>query len=97
MLSRIGGMHVQAASAAIDLRRPDLDELNQAVLQAALLDAGAPIEPRFHWRGRGGKRVQSRCHDHILRQGPFPKDMTRWIGWCDMGVGDFLAIDACQL
>src|SRR5258708_6464725 len=36
MLSRIGGMPVQTASAATDLRRPDLHEFHQAVLQAAL-------------------------------------------------------------
>ena len=43
-----------------------------------------------------GQAWASRCHDCLLRQGPFPDDMTRLVGRCDMGAEISLAVDACR-
>src|SRR6516162_7340133 len=61
-------VHVKAHRAAVDLRRADLHEFHQALLQASLEDALAEIEPLLHRRGCGGERVESGCHGHLLRQ-----------------------------
>src|SRR6516225_12394190 len=67
-LAGSGRVHVKARSATGDLRRADLHQFHQALLQASLEGALAEIEPLLHRRRCGGERVQSGCHGHLLRQ-----------------------------
>jgi hypothetical protein len=61
----VGCVHVQAHGAAIDLGRANLDQLHEAVAQAALMNGVAKIKPLLHQAGRRSERIQSPFHDHF--------------------------------
>jgi hypothetical protein len=89
MLARAYGVHVQARLAAINLRGADFHQFHQAVLQTALQDSFAVVEPGLHGCRRSGERVQSRFHRHLLCEAcSHGQDEMDWAG-CDMPVQFF--------
>src|SRR5215472_12666937 len=56
------GVHVDAMGAAVDLRRPQLHQLEQAMLKAAAVDEGMQFGNRLGGRGRGQAEIHPGFH-----------------------------------
>ena len=60
-LARVGCVHVEAVGAAVDLRRADFDQLDQAVLELSC-DFVGEFEKLLHQRWCGGESVKTGFH-----------------------------------
>jgi hypothetical protein len=60
-LARVGGVHVEAIGAAVDLRGADLDQFEQAMLDRRC-DLERHVEPSLHLGRRGGERIEALGH-----------------------------------